>query len=177
MVKRRVELYWIATGTCEECLLPIVLMREPGRHWIHGSGDLSHQPRRRRSKPAEAIDPLKLSWDKPAKDAKRCVYVIELRDVEKPRTTPRPCVYVGQSLYPVEIRFAQHKQGHRASKYVKRFGKHPLRELSRDIECTRNYELASREKRNSRPASAPRATAFTADIDQRHADPQACMAG
>ena len=33
-----------------------------------------------------------------------------------------PCVYVGQSWYPPEIRFAQHQAGIRAARCVKNFG-------------------------------------------------------
>jgi len=60
------------------------------------------------------------------------VYVIELdnkvktfRKIQKanPKSLPdMPCVYVGQSYYPPEIRFEQHKEGHKSNRYAKEFG-------------------------------------------------------
>lgn len=52
------------------------------------------------------------------------VYVVELDDAVGPRVNPQyPSVYVGQSAVPPEQRFAQHKTGIRASRYVRKHGK------------------------------------------------------
>ena len=63
---------------------------------------------------------------------KYSVYVIELdnkvksfrkiRQANPKRMLDKPCVYVGQSYYPPEIRFEQHKEGHRSNRYAKEFG-------------------------------------------------------
>ena len=51
------------------------------------------------------------------------VYVIELSDDAGPRVNPqKPNVYVGQSVRTPEIRFAQHREGFKASRVVRRFG-------------------------------------------------------
>ena len=60
------------------------------------------------------------------------VYVIELDNKVKtfrkilqanPNRMPdKPCVYVGQSYYPPEIRFEQHKEGYKSNRYAKEFG-------------------------------------------------------
>jgi hypothetical protein len=51
------------------------------------------------------------------------VYVIELDDAIGARADPqKPSVYVGQSVVPPEQRFRQHLDGHRSSRYVRRFG-------------------------------------------------------
>jgi hypothetical protein len=53
------------------------------------------------------------------------VYVVELDDAVGPRRNPRyPSVYVGQSVVPPAERFRQHKDGYRASRYVRKHGKH-----------------------------------------------------
>ncbi|MDQ3545724.1 MAG: hypothetical protein M3429_04270 [Verrucomicrobiota bacterium] len=42
---------------------------------------------------------------------------------KNPQHDPRkPCVYVGMTHRTPEERFAQHKRGYRASRYVKRYG-------------------------------------------------------
>ncbi len=60
------------------------------------------------------------------------VYVIELdnkvksyrkiRQANPQRMPDKPCVYVGQSYYPPEIRFEQHKEGYKSNRYAKEFG-------------------------------------------------------
>jgi hypothetical protein len=51
------------------------------------------------------------------------VYVIELSDDAGPRVNAsRPIVYVGQSVASPEVRFQQHLDGYRSSRYVRRFG-------------------------------------------------------
>jgi len=75
-------------------------------------------------------------------DGQRCVYVIELDDVEQPRTTPLPCVYVGQSAQPAEVRFAQHKAGYKSSRFARRFGKHLRPDLSEHVKCTSDWQTA-----------------------------------
>jgi hypothetical protein len=49
-------------------------------------------------------------------------YVIELDDAVGARESVKPWVYVGQSRYPPEERFAQHLAGERASKHVRAHG-------------------------------------------------------
>lgn len=75
-------------------------------------------------------------------DGQRCVYVIELDDVEQPRTTPLPCVYVGQSAQRAEVRFAQHKAGYKSSRFARRFGKHLRPDLSEHVKCTADWQTA-----------------------------------
>ena len=41
-----------------------------------------------------------------------------------------PCVYIGMTGLTPEERFRNHMRGHRASKYVKRYGKHLREDLS-----------------------------------------------
>ncbi|MCH8011301.1 MAG: hypothetical protein IIA61_05040 [Candidatus Marinimicrobia bacterium] len=60
------------------------------------------------------------------------VYAIELdkkvksfrkiRQANPQRLSNKPCVYIGQSYYPPEIRFEQHKEGYRSNKYAKEYG-------------------------------------------------------
>jgi hypothetical protein len=53
------------------------------------------------------------------------VYVIELDDDAGPRADPgKPNVYVGQSVRAPAERFAQHVDGYKASRVVKKYGKH-----------------------------------------------------
>jgi predicted GIY-YIG superfamily endonuclease len=53
------------------------------------------------------------------------VYVIELDDAVGPRRDPRyPSVYVGQSVVSPTERLRQHKDGYRASRYVRNYGRH-----------------------------------------------------
>jgi hypothetical protein len=60
----------------------------------------------------------------PAPPRQYYVYVIELDDALGPRVDPRkPLVYVGQSVLPPAARFQQHLNDHKASRYVKRYGK------------------------------------------------------
>jgi len=60
------------------------------------------------------------------------VYVIELdravmeiakfRDANPGARADRKCVYVGATSLPAEERFAQHKSGKRANRFVRKFG-------------------------------------------------------
>jgi len=81
-------------------------------------------------------------WPTVPRGVERCVYVIELADVETPRTTPFPCVYVGQSAYSAEIRFAQHKSGYKASRFVRRNGMRLRPDLCADVPCTPDWHTA-----------------------------------
>jgi len=85
-------------------------------------------------------------WTVAQSDAERCVYVIELDDVEQPRTTRLPCVYVGQSVYSGPTRFAQHLQGYRSSRVVRRHGRLLRPELSARVPCTLDWQLALRRE-------------------------------
>ena len=86
------------------------------------------------------------AWPIRPRAAERCVYVIELDDVERPRTTPLPCVYVGQSAYSPETRLAQHQRGYKSSRYVRRFGKHLRPDLSAHVPCTPEWQTALRRE-------------------------------
>ena len=50
-----------------------------------------------------------------------CVYVIELDGVSG-NAPDKPVVYVGQSAVPPEVRFQQHLDGYKSSRYVRRYG-------------------------------------------------------
>ena len=52
------------------------------------------------------------------------------RDLNPLHHPARPCVYVGMTGTDPETRFAQHKKGYRASRYVRRFGVRLLPALS-----------------------------------------------
>lgn len=59
------------------------------------------------------------------------VYVVELSDGAGPRRNPdKPCVYVGQSYHPPDVRLSQHRDGVRASRWVRRYAVGLLPELS-----------------------------------------------
>lgn len=68
----------------------------------------------------------------PGTRKKYYVYVIELDEAVRsfgkiraanPNRIPgMPSVYVGQSYYPPEIRFEQHKEGHRSNRYARKYG-------------------------------------------------------
>ena len=87
--------------------------------------------------------------------SKPCVYVIELNDAvrndkkfraENPEMEDdKPCVYVGSTGRDPETRFAQHLQGYKHSKFVKKFGQR----LRPDL--VPKYE---KEFKNSREAEA-----------------------
>jgi hypothetical protein len=54
----------------------------------------------------------------PRKTYEYSVYVIEL-DESKRRGTPKPAVYVGQTVYSPEHRLAKHLSGERSSRHVR----------------------------------------------------------
>ena len=70
---------------------------------------------------------------------KHSVYVVELDPVvmeskkfreANPNSNPSmPCVYVGMTGLTPEQRFANHKAGRKANRYVQRYGLHPLPDL------------------------------------------------
>jgi hypothetical protein len=52
------------------------------------------------------------------------LYVIEISDERGPRLNPKyPNVYVGQTVLTPEARFAQHRAGYKASRYLWKGGK------------------------------------------------------
>lgn len=85
-------------------------------------------------------------WPQAPSGVERCVYVIELDDVEKPRNTSLPCVYVGQSAYPAEVRFVQHKQGYKSSRFVRHHGRYLRPDLCSHVACTPDWETALRRE-------------------------------
>ena len=81
------------------------------------------------------------------------VYVVELDDSVGPRRDPRyPSVYVGQSVVPPVARFRQHKDGYRASRYVRRHGRHLRPRLYRRLNpmATREQAVATEQELASR---------------------------
>jgi hypothetical protein len=77
------------------------------------------------------------------------VYVVELDDAVGPRRDPRyPSVYVGQSVVPPAERLRQHKDGYRASRYVRKYGKDLRPRLYRHLNpmATRNQAVAMEQK-------------------------------
>jgi hypothetical protein len=48
------------------------------------------------------------------------VYIVLLEKVDKKR--PGYALYVGKTIHKPEVRFQQHKDGYKASKYVKKYG-------------------------------------------------------
>ena len=63
------------------------------------------------------------------------------RDANPLHHPAKPCVYVGMTGTDPETRFAQHKRGYKASRYVKKYGVRLLPALSAGLENLR-YERA-----------------------------------
>ena len=59
------------------------------------------------------------------------IYVVLLEGVDKKR--PGYALYVGKTIHKPEVRFQQHKDGYKASKYVKKYGVRLLPELSEHL--------------------------------------------
>lgn len=57
-------------------------------------------------------------------------------------------VYVGQSSQPPEVRFRQHKDGYKASKYVRTYGVRLMPRLYRDVRAlpTRTASLEAEQR-------------------------------
>jgi hypothetical protein len=55
------------------------------------------------------------------------VYIVLLKGVDKKR--PGYALYVGKTIRKPEVRFQQHKDGYKASRYVKKYGVRLLPEL------------------------------------------------
>jgi hypothetical protein len=76
------------------------------------------------------------------------VYVIELTDAAKARFhTDKVVVYVGQSWHDPEVRFQQHLDGVRASRFVKRYGRKLRPDLYSDLPVFGESHRAKREER------------------------------
>jgi len=65
------------------------------------------------------------------------VYVVLLKDVNKGRGY---ALYVGRTSHKPEVRFQQHKDGYKASKYVKKYGVRLLPELFDHLNPMSNAE-------------------------------------
>jgi len=65
------------------------------------------------------------------------VYVVLLKDVNKRRGY---ALYVGRTSHKPEVRFQQHKDGYKASKYVKKYGVRLLPELFDHLNPMSNAE-------------------------------------
>jgi hypothetical protein len=70
------------------------------------------------------------------------VYVVRL---DHPRARGRDAVYVGMTGLPLEERFANHKQGHKASRVVQRYGVEIAWELFEGIPAMSFEEAALTE--------------------------------
>jgi len=66
------------------------------------------------------------------------VYIVLLKGVAKKR--PGYALYVGRTTHKPEVRFQQHKDGHKASKYVKKYGVRLLPELFEHLNPMSNAE-------------------------------------
>jgi hypothetical protein len=86
----------------------------------------------------------------------RRVYVIELDRAAGRRRDPRiPWVYVGASARTPERRFAQHRDGYRAARLVRRFGLRLRPDLYDDLPpCRRSREAGAEERRRARELAA-----------------------
>src|SRR5918997_3721069 len=86
----------------------------------------------------------------------RRVYVIELDRAAGRRRDPRiPWVYVGASARPPERRFAQHREGYRSARLVKRFGLRLRPALYEDMPpYASSHDAAAAERRRARELAA-----------------------
>jgi len=76
------------------------------------------------------------------------VYVIELSDEVGPRVRPdRPSVYVGQSVQPPDVRFRQHREGYKSSRFVRKYGVRLRPRLYRSHNPLPTREAAEAEER------------------------------
>lgn len=84
------------------------------------------------------------------------VYVIELKRAvvgerrfreENPDRVPgRACYYVGQSVREPAVRYRQHREGHRSSRWVERYGQGLVTELCRRRCGGRDAALGEEER-------------------------------
>jgi len=68
-----------------------------------------------------------------------------------PKRDPRkPCVYVGMTGLPIDHRFENHKNGYKAARLVRKYGKRPRkwRKISREI-CAMKDTPSPAEHRDS----------------------------
>jgi hypothetical protein len=86
----------------------------------------------------------------------RRVYVIELDRAAGRRRDPRiPWVYVGASARTPERRFAQHRDGYRSARLVRRFGVRLRPDLYEDLPSfASSREAAAAERRRARELAA-----------------------
>lgn len=66
------------------------------------------------------------------------IYIVLLKGVVK--TRPGYALYVGRSIRKPEVRFQQHKEGYKASRYVKKYGIRLLPELFEHLNPMSNAE-------------------------------------
>ena len=88
-------------------------------------------------------------------DRRHSVYVVELNKgvlkeprflAANPKRDPKkPCVYVGMTWHSPEKRFENHKKGHKASRYVKRYGERLLPHLYERFNPMSREEAARKE--------------------------------
>lgn len=58
----------------------------------------------------------------------------------------KPCLYVGMTHLTPDERFNNHKKGHRAARYVKKYGKYLRRKLYEKYNPLTSEDAATREK-------------------------------
>ena len=58
----------------------------------------------------------------------------------------KPCYYVGSSIYPPEVRFAKHKAGVKASRWVRDHGLHVAARKCREVQLTGPDQPARAER-------------------------------
>jgi len=85
------------------------------------------------------------------------VYVVELSDdaldnqtfgeANPDRDTDKPCLYVGMTGLAPEKRFQNHKRGYKASRWVRRYGRHLRPDLYEHLNPM-SYESALRMERD-----------------------------
>jgi predicted GIY-YIG superfamily endonuclease len=71
------------------------------------------------------------------------VYIVLLKSVDKKR--PGYALYVGRTTRKPEVRFQQHKEGYKASKYVRKYGVRLLPELFEHLNPMSNAESVELE--------------------------------
>ena len=105
----------------------------------------------------EISDSDPISWYKKAEKVCKCfsakthkkrgvqnqVYIVLLKGVDKKR--PGYGLYVGRTTRKPEVRFQQHKDGYKASKYVKKYGVRLLPELFEHLNPMSNAESVELE--------------------------------
>jgi hypothetical protein len=98
-------------------------------------------------------------------------YVVELDDAVGPRRDPRyPSVYVGQSVVPPAERLHQHKDGYRASRHVRKYGKHLRPRLYRHLNSVAHRGTSVDSTPRSQVASPSQWMRCGGESEEQHLD-------